>query len=63
MTKVTLTKAILQFGLTHSFSGKVHYHHGGNLGITEIDLVPEKKLIVLHLDLKADRRRQASSVS
>ena len=35
----------------------VHYHHGGKHGSMQADMVLEKELRVLHLDLKATRRR------
>ena len=44
-------------GLAYSFRGLVHYHHGGKHGSIEADMVLEKELRVLHLDLKAARRR------
>ena len=35
------------------FRGLVHYHHGGKHGSIQADVVLEKELRVLHLDLKA----------
>jgi hypothetical protein len=40
-------------GLAYSFRGSVHYLHGGKHGSVQADMVLEKKLRVLHLDLKA----------
>jgi hypothetical protein len=35
------------------FQRLVHYHHGDKPGSIQADMVPEKDLGVLHLDLKA----------
>ena len=42
--------------LAYSFSGLVHYHHGGKHGSIQADMVLEKELRVLHLDPVATRR-------
>ena len=55
MTKATLTKANIELGLAYSFRGLVHYHHGRKHGSMQADMVLEKELRVLHLDLKAAR--------
>jgi hypothetical protein len=39
-------------GLAYSFTGSVHYHHGGKHGRIKADMVLEKELRVLHLDLQ-----------
>jgi hypothetical protein len=44
-------------GLVYSFRGSVHYHHGRKHGDMQADMELENKLKVLHLDLKAARRR------
>jgi hypothetical protein len=43
-------------GLAYSFRGSVHYHHNGKHGSIQADMVLEEPR-VLHLDLKAARRR------
>ena len=40
-------------GLAYSFRGLAHYHFGGTHGTVQADMVLEKELKVLHLDLKA----------
>jgi hypothetical protein len=40
--------------------GSVHYHHGRKHGHVQTDMVLEIELRVLHLDLKALRRRLTS---
>jgi hypothetical protein len=42
-------------GLAYSFRGSVHY--GRKHGSLKADMVLERELIVLHLDLQAARRR------
>jgi hypothetical protein len=44
-------------GLAYSFRGSLHYHNGRKDGSVQVDIVPEKKLRVLHLDLMAVRKR------
>ena len=39
-------------GLADSFRGLVHYHHGGKHDSIQADMVLEKELRILHLDLK-----------
>jgi hypothetical protein len=39
------------------FRGSVHYHQGRKHGSIQAGMVLEKELRVLHLDLKAARRR------
>ena len=40
-------------GLAYSFSRLVLYHHSGKHGSIQADMVLEKKLRVLHLDVQA----------
>jgi hypothetical protein len=47
-------------GLAYRFNGSVLYHHGRKLCSIQADTVLEKVLRVLHLDLKAGRRRLTS---
>ena len=47
-------KHVIEAGL--QFQKLVHYHHGGKQGSMQVDMMPEKDLGVLHLDLKAARR-------
>jgi hypothetical protein len=44
-------------GLAYSFRGSVHYYHGRKPGSIQADMMLEKELRVLYLDLKAARRR------
>ena len=53
MTKATLIKENISLGLAYSFRGSVHYHHGGKHDSMQADMVLEKELRVLHLDLQA----------
>ena len=48
-----LIKENIYMGLACSFRGLVHYHHGRKHGRIQTDMVLEKELRVLHLDLKA----------
>lgn len=41
--------------------GLVHYHHGWKHGGTQADMIVERELRVLHLDVKAAGRAQATS--
>ena len=43
-------------GLAYSFRGSVHYHHGRKHGSIQADMVLEKELRVLHLDLQEAKR-------
>jgi hypothetical protein len=43
-------------GLVYSFRGFILYHYGEKLGNIQADMVLEKELRVLHLDLKAAKR-------
>jgi hypothetical protein len=43
--------------MAYRFKGLIHYHHGGKHGSIQADMVLKEKLRVLHLDLKAARRR------
>ena len=52
MTKATLIKENIYLGLAYSFRGLVHYHHGEKNGSIQVDMVLEKKLTALHLDLQ-----------
>lgn len=63
MTKLTLTKEGIEFRLAYSFTHLVHYYRGRRHGNIQTDIVLEKKLRVLHLDLKAARRRLSSALS
>jgi hypothetical protein len=54
MTKATLIKEHIYLWLAYSFRGSVQYHHGGNHGSMQADIVL-KELRVLHLYLKAAR--------
>jgi hypothetical protein len=56
MTKATLIKSNISLWLAYRFRGSVHCDHGGKNGSMQADLVLEKPR-VLHLDLKAARRR------
>ena len=51
MTMATLMKKTVNWWLAYSFRGSVHYHHGGEHGGAQVDVVLE--LRVLHLDWKA----------
>ena len=53
MTTATLIKENISLGLAYSFRGLVHYHHGRKHGSVQADMVLEKELRVLHLDLQA----------
>ena len=46
-----------QLGLAYSLRGSVQYHYSEKHGSMQADMVLEKKLKVLHLDMKAARRR------
>lgn len=59
---IPLASQVSLIGADLKVSGSVHYHHGGKHGIVQADLVLEEPR-VLHLDLKADRRRLASAGS
>ena len=60
MTKATLIKTNIYLELAYSFRGLVHYHHGRKHGTDQADMVLEKELRVLHLDLKTARRSPQS---
>jgi hypothetical protein len=62
MTKATLIKENISLRLAYSFRGLVLYHHGRKYGIMKADMVLEE-LRVLHLELKAARRRLSSTSS
>jgi len=57
MTKATLIRKTISSELAYSFRGLVHYHHSEKHGSVQADTVLEE-LRVLHLDLKAARRRR-----
>jgi hypothetical protein len=42
MTTVTLIKDNIYLGLSYSFRGSVHYHHGRKHGSVQADMVMEK---------------------
>ena len=46
-------KSKLLVGAGLQFQRSVHYHHGRKHGSVQVDMVLEKELRVLHLDLKA----------
>ena len=48
--------------LAYSFRGSVYYHHGRKHGSMQADMVLEKELRVLHLDLKAARKKTHSNI-
>jgi hypothetical protein len=50
-------------GLAYRFIGSVNYHHGRKYGRMQTDIVLEKELRGLHLDLKAAKKRLASTGS
>jgi len=52
LTKSNFREKGFYFSLAYSFRGSVHYH-GGKHGGVQADMVLEKELRVLHLDLKA----------
>ena len=56
MIKATLIKANISLGLAYCFRGLIHYHHSRKHGSMPADIVLEKELRVLHLDLKVIRR-------
>ena len=49
-------------GVAYGFRGSVHYHHGKNHGNVQADIVLEKKVSILHFDLKAAKRRVSSTL-
>ena len=54
MTMATLIKENHFIGAGLQSRGSVHYHHGRRHGGMQADMVLEKKLRVLHLDLKKE---------
>ena len=48
--------------LAYSIRGLVHYHHGGNHGSVQADMVLEEPR-VLHVDLKAAKRLDCTGQS
>jgi hypothetical protein len=56
MTTATFIKETISLGLSYSFGGLVHYHHGGKHGSTQVGMVLEE-LRVLYLDPQATRKR------
>ena len=63
MTKATLIFGQHLIGLSYNVRGSVHYHHGRKHGSVQADMVLEKELRVLHLDLTLAKRVLASSGS
>jgi hypothetical protein len=59
MTKTTLIKDNVSLELAYRFRGSVHYHHGRKHGSIQAGMTLEE-LRVIHLVLKANRRRLAS---
>lgn len=53
MTTATLTTENISLELAYNFRVLVHYHHGGECVGMQADMVLEKELRVLHLDLQA----------
>jgi hypothetical protein len=51
MITAALVKENIELGLAYSFRGLVHYPHGGKHGSIQADMVMEKELRGLHLDL------------
>jgi hypothetical protein len=47
-------------GLAYKFRGSVHFHQGRKHGSDQAGMALEKELRVLHLVLKANRRRLTS---
>ena len=45
-------------GPAYGFKRLIHYHHGGEHGSTQADMVLEEKLGVLHLDLQAAEKER-----
>jgi hypothetical protein len=43
--------------LAYHFRGSIHYYHGKMHSSVRVDIVLEKKLKVLHLDLRIAKRR------
>ena len=60
MTEATLIKDNVQLRLAYRLRGSVHYHHGRKHGSIQAGMVLEKKLRVLHLDMKALKKRLTS---
>ena len=60
MTKATLTKENISLRLAYSFRSSAHYHQGRKHGSVQEDMVLEKELRILHLDLKAARKKTDS---
>jgi hypothetical protein len=56
-----MIKANILSGLAYSFRGLVHYHHVRKQDSMPADVMLEE-LKVLHLDLKAARRKISSSL-
>lgn len=56
MIIATIIKECIQLGLTYSFTEFIHYHHGTKHGNFQADMVVEKKLRILYLDLQAAGR-------
>jgi hypothetical protein len=53
MTKATLIKENISFGVGLQFRSLVRYHHGGKHGGMQADMILEKELRILYLDPKA----------
>jgi hypothetical protein len=53
MTMTILMKKNIKLRLVCSFTSLAHYHHGRKHGSIQANMVPEKELRVLPLDLKA----------
>jgi hypothetical protein len=57
-----LMRENISLGLTYGLKGSVHFHCGRMHGAMQADMVQEKELSVLHLDLMAARRRLSSAM-
>jgi hypothetical protein len=55
-TRTALIKDNVSLGLAYSFRGLVYCHHNGKHGSMQTDMVLEKELRVLYLDLMTTRR-------
>ena len=53
MVSTVMKENIYLIGASLQFRGLVHYCHGKNHGAEQANMVLEKKLKVLHLDLQA----------
>jgi hypothetical protein len=61
MTKASLIKNNILFGLAYRFRGSIHYYQGRKHSSIKVETSLEKKLRVLHLDSKRTRQRGEGS--